>query len=515
MGDNRFEELPQKFAFFWKSDDNPEKYIIYDHQNQVLLNILLSKFLNNQNYDIDNLLGDYKLFSVNFRKMIHTEKLNINCMRSIIIKENIPNVSSISNQDTKKIEEEYGMLFYWNSNKDPFDSKEKLKLTPYDMEDQIILSKAFNIYLKNPSKYIIYLKTIPNYYIDFSRMLQFSEVDNSKIRPVYRSNPYLISNMLFLDKFNDTYTISNKLNYNLITDFNGIDSHNFLDSLERTNKKIIIIYFNVFSSCIAINVDNNFCFFPDNYHIKISLDEIKIILVTEINILSKLSNSEYSFNSYFTEINQITDEETFFKTMVKLYTKEGFLYKKMNEFLRIGAKHNYDYIKYYYTFMLFSFQYFSSNIQSKYFNRDEDLIVYRGSQFSDSELEDYLNKQDCITIRIFREFLSTTDDPTLVSRFFHKNDESKKEIFWEIRIPIELIKSEPFNFCNTSEYSVFNFEKEIILKSGSVVLIEETFPYSEVVNNEEKTFPNKYRIKCTLKSFYVSSFECKNLLNLV
>ena len=49
MGDNRFEELPQKFAFFWKSDDNPEKYIIYDHQNQVLLNILLSKFLNNQN----------------------------------------------------------------------------------------------------------------------------------------------------------------------------------------------------------------------------------------------------------------------------------------------------------------------------------------------------------------------------------------------------------------------------------------------------------------------------------
>jgi hypothetical protein len=511
---NSSESLNLKYSFYWKSNRDPfnnteeDQWTPYDNKNQNLLNKGYENFLSNPSNDVVDLTGPSKIYFINFSMWMQISKLT-HTLRPLKVEESI----DIFNLDGNKIYPseafEENWLFFWNANQDPFNSNLEPKWSPYDLEDQKILKVAYENYLKDKSKSKYSLKPPSDYYVDFSRMYQTHKIDKSKIRPVQRCHPNSVSNVIRINRFNNSCT-PDPIKINIIEkkevggEFNQFVST--IDDMEKDNKKKMnTVYFKVFENPINLEIDSNLSFFPDQFSINCSLAKIKEILIKEISDLGYIVGVEKSTKKYAEEIMLIKDELTFFQIIVRLYTTEGFLYKRLNEYLRSGLKDNYELIKYYYVSLLASFKYFSKETIQKFSNTTEDLIVYRGSLFFENELEEYEKNLNTHTLRIFSEFLSTTSNIKQVHNFFHKDDKSVKQFFWIIRIPVDLIKLEPYNFCDISNVSVFKQEKEVLLKSGAIISIDEIKPYTEGDNNV--TFPNKYYKMCTLKSFSIQSLR--------
>jgi len=213
---------------------------------------------------------------------------------------------------------------------------------------------------------------------------------------------------------------------------------------------------------------------------------MKSLLIQEISNLAKDDGhsveKKASSNEYKKEIEKITDCKSFYEQIVRIYTMEGYLYKKMNHFLRNMNKSAFENIKYYYTCLLSSFEYFKEN--NKLNNNNEDIIVYRVSKFSDEEQIAYEAKDNRNIIRIFKEFLSTSMDKKTTEYFLNTDDENIKQFLWEITIPKDIIKNEPYNFSDISKYSKFN-EQEILIRSGAIIQINQIIPYTEQIGNKK------------------------------
>jgi len=154
-------------------------------------------------------------------------------------------------------------------------------------------------------------------------------------------------------------------------------------------------------------------------------------------------------------------KKDFFKTIVNLYTREGYLYQKLNKFLREYEKNELKNIKFYYTCLLASFYYFSKKTELKsLLNENKQIIVYRGSLFTNEEFQSYKLKNMKNIVRIFREFLSTSIIKDIPNIYFDKKS-NDNQFLWEIKIPFNLIENEPFNFADISEASEFINEKGV------------------------------------------------------
>jgi len=74
-----------------------------------------------------------------------------------------------------------------------------------------------------------------------------------------------------------------------------------------------------------------------------------------------------------------------------------------------------------------------------------------------------------------------------------------------IRIPKEIIINEPNNFADISQNSNFD-EKEILIRTGAIIKIEQIIPYTEQIENKMIMYKNKFKKIITLKSFSIASF---------
>jgi len=505
---NDFNFTNRKYTFFWQSNSDPynenqiKTWNLFDQNNQINLNSNYEKFCKDSTNYCYPLLYPLSNYKINFKKMHQIHQIDTFRIRPIKI-ENF-NKNSSSEPD---YEDEF--LFFWKTNDDPFNFNEKPKWAPYDEEDQYILKQTYLKYLSDKVLNIVELKKPADHFICFSNMLQINKNDPSKQRPVQRCHPNLVTNIVRKNRFYSTDKNS-KINPEFIEQLK-LGEYNFKNFFQTINqekeKKINTIYFKVFHEFpCKLEIEEQLCFFNDGASIETSLDEIKFILIQEISNLSKHDSNvskKYSLLKYTKKIKEITDSKSFFKQMVYLYTMEGFLYKKMNNFLRNSDKTAYDIIKYYYTCLLASFQYFS---QTTNMNKDNDLIVYRASQCSENEFIEYKTKDNSNIFRIFKEFLSTSSDPEVPQVFFNKNNPEIKEFFWEIKIPKEIIKYESNNFADISNHSQFIFEKEILIRSGAIIHINQILPYTEKIGNTTIEFKNKFKKVCTLKTFSLASF---------
>jgi len=189
---------------------------------------------------------------------------------------------------------------------------------------------------------------------------------------------------------------------------------------------------------------------------------------------------------------------------------EGYLSLKLNNFLRSENKTVSEKIKYYYTSLLASFQFFSHNTE---YNKDQNLVVYRANICSDEEYLTYERKNNSNMIRIFKEFLSTSLNRNIAYDYLIKDNTDFKEFFWEITIPKEIIKNEPNIFANISQCSRFPDENEILIKSGAIIHIERIVPLTEEIDKQIIVYKNKFKKICTLKSFTLTSILKLVLIN--
>jgi len=500
-----------KYTFYWQSNPNPfnpqeiQTWDEYDTKNQIQLNINYELFLKDSKNFCFQLLHPSNNYNVDFQKMKQVHKTDTYKIRPIKVNNLF---QEISKSDKNKKEEDF--LFFWKANLDPWNQKEEPLWSPYDEEDQFILIEAYNNYFNDKSKKIVDLKKPADHFIDFSKMLQINKHNPDKQRSVQRCHPKLVTNIIRKNRF----STSNK-NTIFKPDFiekktlkEDYDFRNFFKNIkDEKTKKVNIIYFKVFPEFhCKLEIEEELCFFQDEFSIEISLEEIKSILIQEISNLAideeKSCGKNNSAQRYKKQIEKIEDYKTFFEKMVYIYTMESYLYKKLNNFLRNMNKIAFENIKYYYTCLLSSFQYFSKNHN---LDNNKDLIVYRASKFNKEELQFYKKNNNSNITRIFKEFLSTTIDIKTTQNFFEKNDRNINEFLWEIRIPKDLIINEPYNFADISNSSNFD-EKEILIRSGAIINIDQIIPYTEQIGNKTVNYINKFKKICTLKSFSMASF---------
>jgi len=517
-------QIPKlKFIFYWRSNLDPfNSYEIpswdpYDLNNLNYLNLKYTEFIQDPNNYCVTLLHPLNNYEIDFLDMLQrhrTEKRSRPIKVEECIeekKEDLKEEIAYESHNDSESESEKDFLFFWKANIEPWEIKELPNWAPYDQEDQYILSQAYNTFLIDQTQNKVDLKKPADHFIDLSQMMQFNKIDSYKCRQIQRSFPGQIKNIVRINRFN---TKAKNYQYNI--DFMGekvlnqYDYSFFFRNIEQQKKKKFNkIYFCVFpENPCELELEESLSFFDDNSIIQISLEDLKLNLIQEMNTISKEGEKNQKIHSalnYKLEIEKIKDLKSFCKQIVHIYTMEGFLYKKLNHFLRKLDQKEFQNIKYYYISLLSCFKYINQNTQ---INMNQNLIVYRASRCSDEEFKKYEVNNNSKIIRVFKEFLSTSSDHLVSMNLFKKNDPNFKEFLWEISIPSEIIKYESSYFADISKYSQYPSEKELLIRSGAVIQIDKIVPYTEVINNQIIEYKNKFKKICTLKSFsLVSLFQ--------
>jgi len=530
------------YKFFWESNssytlfDSDICWEAYDEDNQIHLNNSFKEYNNDENNCFIILLPPYDHFAVDFSVMKQYNFNNPEKIRSIkfldvenkplIQKDNFNNESTFTESENqyifqikrennneintlpknKKNNEDY-TYFFWQSNQN-LNSNEKI-WSPYEIDDEIIIKKAFYEYLDSSTKNTIKLRSASQYFIDFIRMLQLNQYDRFKQREVQICDVNSLDNILRPKRFETALFCAESVNLLDKTQIiKKADFKDFLNQMNSTNIKKRQIFFEVFFSFpIKIDIEDKYDIFPKETSIVISLDEMKTRLKREIIDLGKEFGSEYSISEYTSKIEQIDNSQNFFENIIKIFTIQGYLKSTLNEYLRNFNIQKLRTLENYYISLLASFEYFKKIKHKSTKYSEEDLIVYRVTTSSINEFTQYQKLNNKKIIRIFDEFISTSPEKKNVENYFNKYDSNSLQFYWEIKIPQSIIINEAFAFADISELSYFPVEKEILLRSGIIIEIEEIVPYTEKVNNQIITFSNKYRKICTVKSFILSSLN--------
>ena len=338
--------------------------------------------------------------------------------------------------------------FFWKKNKDPW-NESSASWVPYDLQDNIEIEKNFQNFLKNKN---YNFSIIGDYIIDFENFLQINKKDQNKQRPIKRDLPLNITNIIRKNRNYISYISSNNR-------LNIIDKNN----LNNLIKGVVECEFKVIPDVnFKIKVTEHLNFF--NNEINIEFKIFQDLLSSEINDLSIRLNRENVYSKmYLDNLNH----KNFFVTILKIYTEESFLYQELNRILRDGNSKDYELIKYYYTSLLASFEYFSKENAvklNKILNKNNRKL-FRGSYISPEEIKLYTESQN--VVRRMDCFLSSTYDIEIAKGFV--NDDNKSCLI-EIEIPDDnnLYK----NLALLKDHSVFSNEKEVLIRSGALIYIK-------------------------------------------
>ena len=179
------------------------------------------------------------------------------------------------------------------------------------------------------------------------------------------------------------------------------------------------------------------------------INEIKKELKNESVYLNDVSLNNIYEEKYLNNINQ----KNFPNTIIKIYTEEGFVYRRVNKVLRDKQYDAFWNFKYYYFSLLYSLE----KIQSQ---RTTLINLYRGLSLKPEQQEFYLKNLKESDMILFNEFLSTTSDKA-VALNYAKSD----GLLFEIEVSKEAAK----RIANIENFSAFSHEKEVLLSSGSIL----------------------------------------------
>ena len=159
------------------------------------------------------------------------------------------------------------------------------------------------------------------------------------------------------------------------------------------------------------------------------------------------------FNSYDMKFMQYINRFNFTDKIIKIYTEEGFVYRRVNKILRDKDYNSFYNIKYYYFSLLYSLKkVLSEKAQNQY--------LYRGLNLRPPELNDYYLKTLIVNDMIlFDEFLSTTSDINIALKYAGSG----------LLFEIEVTEAAATRIANIERISEFSHEKEVLLTSGSIL----------------------------------------------
>lgn len=400
--------------------------------------------------------------------------------------------------------------FFWLSNEDPDEIKDLNECiwTPYDGEDTIFLEYWYQKALQGKAP----MPRVGDYIIDFSRMIQHHYIEKSRVRAIIRCDPSNIPQIYrksrldknFLSNFNQTIIDQiNEENSTIAIGRKEIQVKNFTISDKYKSIDFQIINQN----SITLKIQEFFYTYIKDMDLSGSFQEFVKILKLEIDDISKQLDK---FNIYNIQYLSGVNENTFFKTIITMYTEEGFLYKLVNKVLREKDSILFKQLKFYFISLLAAFQFFASNSMDlqaygQYIPKDtineiqtnKRFYVYRGTFLTPEEVDattKAMEDNNCL-IRIFNEFISTSLHKATAEKF-------QNNCILELEINYEENNGN-FAFLNP-DLTIFPTEAEVLLRSGSIIKIHKFVPQNK--NNQ-----TTYSIFGSLIALSLDKFILSNL----
>ena len=149
--------------------------------------------------------------------------------------------------------------------------------------------------------------------------------------------------------------------------------------------------------------------------------------------------------------------------ILKIYTEEGFLYRRVNKILRDKNYNEFTQIKYYYFALIYSLQ----NVEP---NPETHKSLYRGLKLKADQAILY-NTLIKGQILMFNEFLSTTFDEAIALKYARTGPGS---LIFDIEIPMDT------KIAQIDRYSRFQYEKEVLFASGANLVFNESIDENDV-----------------------------------
>ena len=328
--------------------------------------------------------------------------------------------------------------FFWQVNEDSF-NESLPKWVPFNSHDNELLEKSYQNFIKGNEIKLI----IDEYTYDFENWIQININDLEIRTPIKRDLASNVTNIFRKNRFQESSIISDNMMINI---------GNILDEVECEFKVIP-------NKNIKFKVPNHLNFF--NRRINIEFLKYIELLSNEITQLSIRLNLNNIYQDIY--LDKIT-EKNFFSSILKMYSEESFLYKKVNKILKAGNSDDYILIKYYFISLLASFQFCSQkyceNLKTNLHTSNYKL--FWSSKISFEEIKLYTNSKNIFRINIF---LSTSYEKEKAISYLDENDGCLFEI--------EIYDNYCFNnLILMEDHSVFENEKEVVIKSGSLLLIK-------------------------------------------
>ena len=417
---------------------------------------------------------------------------------------------------------------------------------PFEEGINDFLEYQYSNYLKDHSIETI-IGNPPEYHIDFEKMIQIDSKNNSK-KSILREKSCNIFNLVRFNKFQSNFINDNQrlVYHKYYKDLDAIkDCSGFVHKIFTIFEEMPIEIF--YLEKIKIFQDKEI----SNY------EEFIKYLKIEIKNLSKTSifqNKKY-FYGYDSFLDNIK-KETFYETILRMYTIEGFLYKELNRVLR-NYKYYYEeknfknYVKkfikllnndddelkkisFYYVSLIAAFTYYSEISFQSLIEKDliknetNRLNIYRCGLISKEEIKRYEHVKKNNQYHQIFEFISATLNKNQAELYLVNNEEFDKfKVLYIFDIPINQANCySPVIYLG--DFSVFPNEREILIKSGSYLKIEKIekvdemyyiyqkvlsfgwIGYCEYLENDFNGFFLEFGYKCDLGNKSVN--DMKNLV---
>lgn len=435
MGSSLFTK-PKSFEFFWQYDEEKDRVWTSFSEESKELEQHYQEYLKNEfKNQIDWVIGGKKII-LNFENreiLNYTDKKKIGRFKRV----------------------RTPTQFFWQSNKDPFDDKQIKEWTPFPEEEQDRIEKYYQIYLDDPDPSKNQKNQIPwnlhneSCILDFDQWMIINKNDGKKQIPFKRDLP------------ENNFTIKRKRFNEAIE--NNNNKPKFLRLKEQNTKDLFItMEFDIFedkSLHVKVKYLNKLGFFVNLVKFKKFLKKLS----EEIQILSKTNKKKNIFEN---DLKSIEEENQFYGVIFKMYTKESFLYKCVNKYLRNYSSNKLQDIPYYFSSLMAALTYYSKDNKSL-FEKDgflksgaTSIQVYRGLTLSSEILEEF--KESVGEIDIGHDFYSTSLSIYTALNFSLSNKNEKKVLI-KINIPLKLNEE----FCYINHLSVYK-EKEVLIRSGVI-----------------------------------------------
>jgi hypothetical protein len=302
----------------------------------------------------------------------------------------------------------------WKSNTDPWSSAEPEKWSNFSDVETAIIEDAFQ---KKLSEVLI-----DDYHIDFKRSIQISNKNENHQRPIKRVDKKMSTTEV---RLREARFMPNPINPS--TPFTA-----------QTNLLMFVSeFFKHYDIMNDSSLDN-----PNNRRMLVEKAAEGIII--EGKLVGKQKEAEWIAEQLLKVKDGTSDE--IWECCVHLYTMESFLYKKMNEYMRLAGDKQYAEVWKSKVLTFGPFAYLLATLvgPSEY----TKMTVYRGANLSDDLIDKYRNNLDAYLT--FPAFTSTS------------RNRQKAEQFGNV---LFVISTTSLDGSDVSSYFDYPDEEEILLKN--------------------------------------------------